>query len=101
MRRYSIELFCFDAEISEEEYRWIDINRLSIPLDLFQKLVETGIIEARGTQIRSDQVHRIFKVLRLRRTLGINLTGAAVILELLEEIERLKDQNQRLQKEGE
>ncbi len=99
MERYSIELFCFDVGISEEEYRWIDINRLNISSDLLQKLVELGIIETRENRVRSDQIHRIFKVLRLRRTLGLNLTGAAVILELLEEIEHLKEENQRLRKE--
>ncbi len=64
-------------------------------IEHFQSL---GMIELEGDQIRVEDLRRIRKALRLRRSLGINLMGAAVILELLERIETLEDEIRTLQK---
>lgn len=59
------------------------------------ELVDEGIVEPAGTdpaswQFTGSNVARIRIVLRLQRDLDINLAGAALAIELLEEIERLR-----------
>ncbi len=61
-------------------------------IELFQAL---GIVEPQGEYITAEDLRRIHKALRLRRSLGVNLAGAAVILELLERIETLEDEIRR------
>ncbi len=99
MKKYPVELYCFDAEVCEEAYRWVEIHRLGLPRDLLRKMDRLGIISIRQNYVRTDQIARIFKALRLRRALGINLMGAGVILDLLEEMEALQNKLERLQKE--
>jgi chaperone modulatory protein CbpM len=58
------------------------------------EIVEEGIVEPRGS--RDDwrftglALARIQRVLRLQREFEVNLAGAALALELLEEIARLR-----------
>ncbi len=101
MKKYQVEIYCFDAEICEDdEFRWIELHRLGLPRDLLLKMGELGIIEIQQNHVRSDQIARIFKALRLRRALGINLMGAGVILDLLEEMEALQTELEQLKKQG-
>jgi chaperone modulatory protein CbpM len=59
------------------------------------KLVDEGVIEPRGREpavwrFRSVSIQRIRRVRRLERDLGVNTAGAALALDLLDEIERLR-----------
>lgn len=99
MNEYQLEIVCYEARIAED-YVWVKPQQLNIPLELLNKLDELGIIEICEEGIRSDHVQRIFKALRLHRTLGVNLAGVGIILKLLEEIERLRDEIEKLKKGG-
>ncbi|WOX06115.1 chaperone modulator CbpM [Microbulbifer pacificus] len=65
-------------------------------------LVDEGIIEARqvsGTMLFSGVcVGRVRRVVRLEQDLGVNHAGAALALELLEEIEQLRARIRRLER---
>lgn len=85
-----------------------DLLELQVPLSLDElcrdyaletawvvELVEVGIVEPEGT--RQDQWRfsgecrrRISIVRRLQRDLGVNLPGAALALDLLEEVQALR-----------
>lgn len=59
------------------------------------ELVEEGVLEPEGAEIGewrfgADALKRLQAVQRLQRDLRINLPGAALVLELLEEIEMLR-----------
>ncbi|HEY8520490.1 MAG TPA: chaperone modulator CbpM [Gammaproteobacteria bacterium] len=59
------------------------------------EMVEEGIIEPRGSdrsawRFSGVAVTRVQRVVRLQRELEVNLPGAALALELLDEIERLR-----------
>jgi chaperone modulatory protein CbpM len=63
--------------------------------DLIIEIVAEGIVEPLGgerTQWRFSglAVTRIQRVIRLQRDFDVNLPGAALALELLEEVERLR-----------
>jgi len=66
------------------------------PAEWILTLVEEGIIEPVGDdqshwQFRGHCLRRVCIVQRLESDLGLNLAGAALALELLEEVEALRN----------
>ena len=64
------------------------------------RLVEEGVIEPRGREPRAWRfeavcVRRVSRAQRLRRDLGLNLAGAALAVDLLEELDRLRTRLRR------
>jgi chaperone modulatory protein CbpM len=67
------------------------------------ELVDEGILEPLGQQREQQQwcfsgisLLRARKARRLQQDLGINLAGAAVVLDMMEEIEQLRERLRRL-----
>ena len=63
--------------------------------------MEFGVIQAHGRdpakwRFRGICIHRIRRTERLKRDLGVNIAGAALALELLDEIDELNRQLRRL-----
>ena len=60
---------------------------------MLARLVRLGLIEpvAEGsTEFTAASARRLRRMLRLRRDLGVNLTGAAILVDLLERLEQLE-----------
>jgi chaperone modulatory protein CbpM len=76
--------------------------RCGVELRFVEQLVEVGVIESHSgdpaqlledaaeRRVPSESTLRVHRALRLQRDLGVNLEGAAVILELLDQIESLE-----------
>jgi chaperone modulatory protein CbpM len=71
----------------------------SLPAEQVVTMIENGIvepIESRITishwQFRGESVLRIQTAIRLKRDLGVNTAGAALALELLDEVKALRQQ---------
>jgi DNA-binding transcriptional MerR regulator len=63
------------------------------------RLVRLGLAEpvaAGSTEFTAATAARVRRMLRLHRDLGVNLAGAAIIVDLLERIERLEAEVARL-----
>jgi chaperone modulatory protein CbpM len=63
--------------------------------ELVIEIVAEGIVEARGAEpgqwrFSGVALARVQRVVRLQQDLGINLPGAALALDLLDELERLR-----------
>ena len=63
--------------------------------ELVVEIVAEGIVEPRGTEsgqwrFSGVALARVQRVVRLQQDLGINLPGAALALDLLDELERLR-----------
>lgn len=54
--------------------------------------VSMGVVEPEGSMLRLEDTLRVMKIMRLRRDLGLNLVGAAMVLDLAEENHRLRSQ---------
>jgi MerR HTH family regulatory protein len=54
--------------------------------------VQLGIIEASGSMLHPREIARIAQIQRLRRDLGLNLVGAAMVLDMAQEIAQLRAQ---------
>ncbi len=70
-------------------------SRCGVELPFLHQLVELGIIEARADDSKLfayEVTLRVQRCVRLHRDLGVNLEGAAVIIDLLDRIEALEHQ---------
>jgi len=85
--------------VLEEEYS-ISLNRLcricTVRTEHILELVEEGIIEPTGDTLdqfrfRTDSLKRVQVSCRLQQDLGVNLAGVALALDLLDEIEQLRN----------
>jgi len=91
------EIFEEDVDLS-----LADLCRLfRLPAEHVMELVEEGIAEPSGNdpaqlRFRRISVKRVRCALHLQRDLGVNTAGAALAVELLEELERLRARLQRL-----
>ena len=59
-------------------------------ITVVQVYVELGIIEAIGVMLHSREIARIAQIQRLREDLGLNLVGAAIVLDMAQEIAQLR-----------
>jgi MerR HTH family regulatory protein len=59
---------------------------------LIQVYIQLGVIESVGDLLHSREVARISQIQRLRRDLGLNLVGAAMVLDMAQEIAQLRAQ---------
>ncbi|WP_105104429.1 chaperone modulator CbpM [Microbulbifer pacificus] len=77
-------------------------NACALTAEQVMMLVDEGVIDAQstsGTLVFSGiSVCRVRKVVRMERDLGVNHAGAALALELLEEIEQLRARIRRLER---
>jgi len=77
---------------------WLPLDRGKVPPALLQKLVRLGCVDVRDGAVRAEHLHNILRVTRLRRHLGVNLAGAAVIVEMLDRLEELERENENLRR---
>ena len=79
-------------------------ERCGLPEATLRAYVEEGVIEVEGGNVarwRFSEVTmvRVMKAHRLERDLGLNPAGAALALDLMEQIDELKSQLKRLEKD--
>ena len=84
--------------VPDDDDERLPLCELDLHPELLRLLEELGVIEIREETIRPQQLQRVYKMLRLRQTMGVNLPGAAVILDLLDRIEALEEKIERLNK---
>ena len=76
-----------------------------LPAERVFELVEEGVVEPVGRdpvrwRFRGVSVRRVRCVLRFERDLGVNVAGAALALDLLEQIEAMRSRLHRLEDRG-
>jgi chaperone modulatory protein CbpM len=92
------------GELLEEEVE-LTFSQLcfvcDLPAERVLEFVEEGLVEPIGREQRSwrfsgSSVRRVHCAMRLERDLGVNLAGAALALELIDELSRLRQRLSRL-----
>jgi len=91
-------LSLLSGEVLEEEIEFTlaDLCRAcQLPAERVVELVDEGVIEPQGRdpthwRFSGVSVRRVHCVQRLERDLGVNVAGAALALDLLDELERLR-----------
>ena len=98
-------LSLLSGEVMEEEVE-LTLAELCqacrMPAEQVFDLVDEGVVEPVGRdpsswRFRGISVRRVRCVQRLEQDLGVNVAGAALALELLEELERLRNRLHRLE----
>ena len=59
---------------------------------ILERFADLGLIEPVESMLRLSDLTRVVQVMRLRRDLGLNLVGAALVLDMAAEIAQLKAQ---------
>lgn len=74
--------------------------RTGVEVDLVERLVELGVIHPHPHErtFEREVTLRVAKLMRLHRDLGVNLEGAAVIIELLDRIDDLEHRLRHLER---
>jgi chaperone modulatory protein CbpM len=90
-----------------DETAQVDLKELcaicGVHADYLVEMVEEGIIRAEGDtptiwRFSAVSIMRSRKAIRLRRDLGINLSGLAVTLDLLDQVDRLESELKSLRR---
>lgn len=72
-------------------------DSFGVTREVIYSIIDEGIVVVEGDetdwQFDSEAIRQIRTVLQLERDLGVNLPGAALALQLLQEIEALKKGN--------
>ena len=58
-------------------------------IEVVQVYVQLGVVEPTGSMLQSREIARIAQIQRLRQDLGVNLVGAAIVLDLAQEVAQL------------
>jgi MerR HTH family regulatory protein len=61
-------------------------------ISLVTSYIEFGVIEPVDSMLHSREIARIAQIQRLRQDLGLNLVGAAMVLDMVKEIAQLRAQ---------
>jgi len=72
--------------------------RMEYHPDILNLYEELGIIRIEEDTIHYEDLRRLKKMLRLKRNIGVNTIGAVVIVDLLEKMENMQDEIERLRK---
>lgn len=72
--------------------------RLEYHPDFLVIFEELGVIDRLDDGISYEEITRLEKILRLKRNCGVNTVGASIIVDLLEKIEYLQDEVERLRR---
>lgn len=76
-----------------------------VPAELIVEFVEVGVLQPRAVGSSHWEFHyscvlRLQRALRLERDLGLNRAGAALAMELLDELNELRSRLRRLEDPG-
>ena len=78
-------------------------QQLSIPEGMLRQLMEHGLFEATPSRIKStrfnaNELARVQAAARLKQDLGVNIPGVVLVIELIDELEQLRQKIQILQR---
>lgn len=93
------------GELLDEELELtvVELSRIcQLSTEQLTELVDAGVIEPLGRPVASwrfqgTSVRRVHCAIQLQRDLGVNWQGAALVLDLLEEIEALRSRLARFE----
>lgn len=97
MKKYFIQIYSHTPSYDDDDH-WVDVSSLGIHPDIAGHLSEMGVVDYYRGHVPARQVRRLQKLLRLRSNLGVNLPGAAIIMDLLDKMEELREEVERLKR---
>jgi len=96
-RKYHLQIYRHTVS-PQHGAEWVDIDSLDIHPYFLEALADLGFIEIKDKKLRQKQVSRINKIQRLRQSLGVNLPGACIIVDLLDRLEELENEIEHMRR---
>lgn len=87
--RYFLQVYRGGSESSYED-GWFPAEELPYSSLLLERLASVGAIEPREGMLSQADAGKVEKILRLRRCLGVNLSGAVIIEDLMERLDAME-----------
>jgi len=94
LKKYYLQIYQGPGESASECDR-ILIEELPYQTLIIERLSALGVIDIEEGMLSVDQIDRIAKILRLRHSLGVNLSGAAIICELMDRLDEMEKEIER------
>ena len=94
MKKYYLQIYQSSEKPLFRRER-VMIDELPYQTLIMERLSALGAIEIEDKMLPVDQIERIAKILRLRQSLGVNLSAAAIICELLDRLEEMEKEIER------
>ena len=94
MRKYYLQIVQ-SAEEPNLNCDKVMIDELPYQPLMMKRLSALGIIDIEDSKLSVDQIDRVAKILRLRHSLGVNLSGAAIICDLLDRLDEMEAEIER------
>jgi len=91
MSNFYLQLYRRDSSPNEMTYKASENEMPYQPL-LLERLAAIGAIEPIDGRLSWEDVERVDKILRLRSFFGVNLSGATIIVELLDKLEAMEEE---------
>jgi chaperone modulatory protein CbpM len=104
MKKETVTLLAGEVLEEDVELSLAELCRVcQVPAERVLELVEEGVVEPLGRdrqawRFRGVSVCRVHSALRLERDLGVNTAGAAIVLDLLDELEALRARLSRFER---
>lgn len=84
------------TEVLIDEQPTLNLEELcsacNVTPEFIEELIEYGVLEMSGQEFNAGHMQRVMRVVRLQQDLEVNLPGAAVILDLMDEVEEMRQQ---------
>jgi len=90
MRKYYLQILYQDL-VPESQTPRILIEDLPFQPLLLERLAALGVIEPRDRSLTLEEVDKVSRILRLRQSFGVNISGAAIIVDLLDRMEEREE----------
>ena len=94
MKKYYLQVYQ-SSEKSMFERERVRTDELPYQALILERLSALGVIDIEEKMLPAYQIERVAKILRLRQSLGVNLSGAAIICELLDRLDEMEKEIER------
>jgi MerR family transcriptional regulator/heat shock protein HspR len=94
MDKFYLQLIRHNTEPENRKGK-VNIDDLPFQPVLLERLAAIGFIEIENRMFTAKEVDRVQRLIRIRQSLGVNLAGAVIIIELLEKMEEMHDEIKR------
>jgi MerR family transcriptional regulator, heat shock protein HspR len=92
--KYYLQIYHSDWDPLAQQDR-VRIDELPFQQSLLERLSVLGIISIEDRMLPADQIERVSRILRMHKSLGVNLSGAAIICELMDRMEQMEEEIER------
>jgi len=90
MKKYYLQILYQDL-VPESQTPRVLIDDLPFQPLLLERLAGLGVIEPRDSSLTLEEVDKVSRILRIRQSFGVNISGAAIIVDLLDRMEEREE----------